>query len=90
MDRIEPNTRMKLTVVPPNNRQERQLCKEQTSCKFQRNNNKKGQPLCRKSGRRNKLVLPWSCRNNKRQGPPSVGSNLAQRNTCNEQNSISK
>ena len=68
---------MKLTVVPPNNRQGQQLCKEQTSCKFQRNNNKKGQPLCRKSGRRNKFVQPWSCRNNKRQGTPSVGSNLA-------------
>ena len=60
------------------------LCKEQTSySKFQRDNNsKKGQPLSRKSGRRNNLEQPWSCTMNNIQGPRSDGNNLAQRNTC--------
>ena len=62
----------------------RWLCKEQTSySKFQRDNNsKKGQPLSRKSGRRNNLEQPWSCTMNNIQGPRSDGNNLAQRNTC--------
>ena len=60
------------------------LCKEQTSYnKFQRDNNsKKGQPLSRKSGRRNNLEQPWSCTMNNIQGPRSDGNNLVQRNTC--------
>ena len=68
------------------------LCKEQTSySKFQRDNNsKKGQPLNRKSGRRNNLEQPWSCTMNNIQGPRSDGNNLAQRNTCKKKDEISQ
>ena len=68
------------------------LRKEQTSySKFQRDNNsKKGQPLNRKSGRRNNLEQPWSCTMNNIQGPRSDGNNLVQRNTCKKKDEISQ
>ena len=63
---------LKLTLVPRNNKSDLST--------FQRNNKKKGQPLSRKSVRRNNSVQWWLCTNDKPR-PRSVGNNSVQRNT---------